>query len=393
MLYIMARTADTNSFVAKGNITVEVRPCEEGEVLSFNSSGVELCTACGPNTYSFNPRNTTCDSCPDHGNCSTGGAVIVPRDGYWHSHPRSPIMHRCPLLESCTREQQGSEPTRAENLALSQLSWMAMSYNNSNGGVSESQEAEYMSLLCGDGYEGPLCGSCKQGWSRSRHACTECYSLAVSWVLFVLARVVEFFWIGGLVYLRFRRHIKGILEPTGPLLESKDGPAQKDMRVQAAVAQEMEAQAAVAREMEAQAAVAQEMEAQAAVEVNRSLLPHSPAIKSVAHQTQLVLSGSSPPPSSTLVIIDDQPTGCSDGSTAQPKHSTAAALPNALPVPKSSPTGSNPDPTSFWQLPALAVVKLLFVRPAPGQVGLDGIAEVGRRGRWQEEQSTSAAWI
>eukprot|EP00803_Ostreobium_quekettii_P001646 evm.model.scf_49.9 EVM.evm.TU.scf_49.9 scf_49:112444-114203(+) len=70
-------------------VTVSVRRCARGEVR--NEEG-DKCTTCGYNTFSFNPDNHTCDECPRHAQCPdlTAGNILIPDDGYWHSHPNSP---------------------------------------------------------------------------------------------------------------------------------------------------------------------------------------------------------------------------------------------------------------------------------------------------------------
>lgn len=50
--------------------------------------------------FTFNQANATCDVCPEGGDCY--GSYIVPDQGMWHSHPRSALMHKCPLPGGCT---------------------------------------------------------------------------------------------------------------------------------------------------------------------------------------------------------------------------------------------------------------------------------------------------
>lgn len=60
------------------------------------------CQQCGANLYSFNPANTSCDICPEDATC-TGGTVIIPDSGYWHSSGWSTQIHRCPNPYACNQ--------------------------------------------------------------------------------------------------------------------------------------------------------------------------------------------------------------------------------------------------------------------------------------------------
>ncbi|KXZ50639.1 hypothetical protein GPECTOR_15g323 [Gonium pectorale] len=44
-----------------------------------------------------------CQACPQHAECP-GGAVVVPKPGYWHSAPNSTLMHSCPNQLACGRD-------------------------------------------------------------------------------------------------------------------------------------------------------------------------------------------------------------------------------------------------------------------------------------------------
>lgn len=83
-------------------VTVAVRHCYLGEITTANN---DLCTPCLADTYSFNPANTSCDTCDttvstcDFNKSTTDvvpiGSILVPEDGYWHSNAFSPQVGGC----------------------------------------------------------------------------------------------------------------------------------------------------------------------------------------------------------------------------------------------------------------------------------------------------------
>lgn len=70
------------------------RDCRPGEV-----SDDLVCRLCTENYYSFKP-SVNCLQCEVHANC-TGGATLIPEDGYWHSTPFSPLFHECLVEDAC----------------------------------------------------------------------------------------------------------------------------------------------------------------------------------------------------------------------------------------------------------------------------------------------------
>lgn len=83
-------------------VTLAVRHCYLGEITTANN---DLCTPCLADTYSFNPANTSCDTCDttvstcDFNKSTTDvvpiGSILVPEDGYWHSNAFSPQVGGC----------------------------------------------------------------------------------------------------------------------------------------------------------------------------------------------------------------------------------------------------------------------------------------------------------
>ena len=91
-------------------ITVYVRGCVMGEVLSANGAFCEPCSAA---TFSFLPEDDSeCRPCPDNGNCES--KAVLPKQGYWHQIPCSEHIQRCLAPEACEykdREQKLREKT------------------------------------------------------------------------------------------------------------------------------------------------------------------------------------------------------------------------------------------------------------------------------------------
>lgn len=81
------------------NITglYNVRPCLIGE---YNVTESKICTNCSSGFFGIDP-SIECDRCDGGANC-TGGPVIAPHDGFWHSSPYSPLIHACLVSEACT---------------------------------------------------------------------------------------------------------------------------------------------------------------------------------------------------------------------------------------------------------------------------------------------------
>ena len=81
---------------------VIVRSCLAGEV----HSSPETCMLCPAATYSLSPSNTTCDApCPSNAECH-GGAVLVPKEKFWHSAANSTYMAECPNPGACIGDRQ-----------------------------------------------------------------------------------------------------------------------------------------------------------------------------------------------------------------------------------------------------------------------------------------------
>ena len=86
-------------------ITVEVKPCEMGEVPSGNGT---FCESCNAVSFNFSPEeDLECHPCPENGDCSS--QVILPNKGYWHRTPCSERVQRCLTTEACDSDNREDE--------------------------------------------------------------------------------------------------------------------------------------------------------------------------------------------------------------------------------------------------------------------------------------------
>jgi len=131
------RSGDNASYSPSVPFTVSMRNCTLGES-AVNSQ----CIVCGQGTYSLDPA-LACQDCPTAAICY-GNFTMVPRSGYWRSSQLTSKFFACPYPAAC----EGS-PHPPEDL----------SYTGE----------------CEHGYEGNLCQSCAENYSRSsKSECAPC---------------------------------------------------------------------------------------------------------------------------------------------------------------------------------------------------------------------------
>lgn len=73
-----------------------IRGCVMGE---FNVTDKKICTSCSSGFYGHDPL-VPCQQCSERAECP-GGPVLVPKNGFWHSTPFSPQLHRCLSDDAC----------------------------------------------------------------------------------------------------------------------------------------------------------------------------------------------------------------------------------------------------------------------------------------------------
>ena len=74
--------AGASALVASASVAF--RGCIRGEV----QVSAQLCQACEPGRYSFDPSDSACKPCPANAVCA-GGADLVPRNGFWRMGPNT----------------------------------------------------------------------------------------------------------------------------------------------------------------------------------------------------------------------------------------------------------------------------------------------------------------
>ena len=95
--------------------TIQVQPCSLGSITSKDNT---TCTVCGTSTFSLDPNNTSCNSCPSGAQCNGSYAFIPPLQHY-HSSPNSTIILSCPNSDAC-----GGNRTSLLNCKLVSVSCM-----------------------------------------------------------------------------------------------------------------------------------------------------------------------------------------------------------------------------------------------------------------------------
>jgi predicted outer membrane repeat protein len=118
-------------------LNIYFRDCLSGEIQTAISSTQTICSQCKEGYYSFDSTDPTCLPCPDHADCP-GGNVMDVQPGYWRQCQTCHEIKQCKTSKACL------------------------------GGTNTS-------IQCADGYQGPLCDVCSDGFFRSgREECVSC---------------------------------------------------------------------------------------------------------------------------------------------------------------------------------------------------------------------------
>ena len=150
--------------------SVTLRECRLGE--RYNREGF-VCEACAFESFTFYVDVSRCADCPDKARCA-GNASLVPTSGYWHSSPFSVIMHECFHDDACSYDsrQEILETTRS-----ARIQEFLDRFNLEEEPVFTNEEY----AQCSMGYEGPLCGSCSDGYGNADgKTCVKCSSKSVT---------------------------------------------------------------------------------------------------------------------------------------------------------------------------------------------------------------------
>eukprot|EP00210_Caulerpa_lentillifera_P006657 g6360.t1 len=139
------------------NLLIRIRQCQVGEE---STRGGELCQECDVVSYNFDPKHGNCTTCPNDANCE--GRYIIPNEGFWHKSPCHVKVMRCLNDEAC--QYRG----RQQKLANFTQDFVDCSMNTTT-------QNTYGVVLCHEGYEGPLCGSCQKDHGLSIELkCSKC---------------------------------------------------------------------------------------------------------------------------------------------------------------------------------------------------------------------------
>jgi predicted outer membrane repeat protein len=152
-----------SSSVDSALLTISFRECQSGEIQTAISTTQAICSQCPEGYYSFDPDDPTCSPCPDHAYCP-GGDVVDVQKGYWRQCQDCHEIKQCKSTRAC---QGGTDVT----------------------------------TQCHEGYHGPLCDVCSDGYFRSgSDTCVSCgqgtsYIEIIFAVLLLLAIIFIFmFW-------------------------------------------------------------------------------------------------------------------------------------------------------------------------------------------------------
>ena len=152
------------------NVTLGLttRECYPGEI-----TRADVCDDCPADQYSCSPSRDDCHGCERNAECP-GGAVLIPAEGYWHSTPFSPVFHKCIYAEACRYEERRKRLAEFYNDTSALMSILDQMNTSDDGQKSRDPGiADYQQ--CSEGYEGPLCGSCQDGYGHSYNGeCKRC---------------------------------------------------------------------------------------------------------------------------------------------------------------------------------------------------------------------------
>jgi hypothetical protein len=94
------------------------------------------------------PESSLCYPCPDGGICVAG--MVIPDQGYYQPHPRSAAIHLCPNIKACTRPAA----------AMQNLQAMQCTNRRFINPEEVTEVLPYTAMQCKAGYAGPFCLSC-----------------------------------------------------------------------------------------------------------------------------------------------------------------------------------------------------------------------------------------
>ena len=171
------------------NITIyfSTRECYPGEIETDLS-----CQSCVADQYSFHPEKKSCRPCETDAICK-GGAALVPKDGFWHSTPFSPVFRKCVSNKACkyAKRQDILGEFYDDDQKMKELreELDGLSIRENTDGTMPRNFSE-MYHQCHEGYRGYLCGSCAPGYGRAYNGdCQECPNVVSHYGLSILLTI------------------------------------------------------------------------------------------------------------------------------------------------------------------------------------------------------------
>jgi hypothetical protein len=139
-------------------VTLQLRSCIAGEAVE--SVGAEdtrwahiqvdiKCTSCQSGTVSLDPYALgKCIRCDQSAHASCTGATKVPDAGWWVSHPRSPLVHRCLHAPACSPNASAMQEWGARNAKYTIRELNSMNRVGTTSGIPD-----FVGLQCAKGYQ------------------------------------------------------------------------------------------------------------------------------------------------------------------------------------------------------------------------------------------------
>ena len=176
------------------NVKVEIefstRGCYPGEI-----DHGHVCRVCPLDQYGFIHSLQKCEACESNARC-TGGAALLPDNGYWHSTPFSPVLRQCIHKRACAYQGRESKLDAYYSDVVKLSEDLALLDAYIEGGDEAPIFSDYNQ--CKEGYGGLLCGSCQSGYGHSfTGECIKCPdSGTTKGFLLFLSSVWQFLLIG-----------------------------------------------------------------------------------------------------------------------------------------------------------------------------------------------------
>jgi len=132
---------------------------------------IKRCVWCKPGSYAVDTPIETCKDCPKKGaDCDGGGRFIKPKGNFWRNYAKDHI-YKCRFKDSCLG--------------------------------SPKVNADVVPTPCKEGYTGPLCAVCAEGWASTGAFCHNCHDGIVitrNFIMFLIVIALLLSVIGSYVY-------------------------------------------------------------------------------------------------------------------------------------------------------------------------------------------------